>query len=163
MAGINPALMYGMSGGGGQTTGNASGAVSGQSAGTPEGSKGAGMGLQGMLIQAQIDNIKADTEEKKASAYDKTNSAEGKGLANALTAWMQGSDEYGNNVENPGQSVRGKTEIEAVNKIRAEIKSVLDKNERERVMNNEIFKKMTAEIELMAKKGNTELQILENL
>ena len=163
-AGINPALMYGMGGGGGQTTGSASGNVSGQSAETPEGSKSGGMGLQGMMLQAQIENIKADTEQKKAAANDLTNSAEGKGLANALTAWMQGTDLEGNQVgEDMGKSTRGLTEREGVKKIQAEIKTMMDRNQREKLMNNAAIKKITEEISLMKKKGLTETQILANL
>lgn len=71
-AGINPALMYGMGGGGGQTAGNASGNVSGQSAGTAQKSSGGeGMGLmiaQMGLMDAQKKNIEADTYLKQVNA-----------------------------------------------------------------------------------------------
>jgi phage pi2 protein 07 len=60
-------------------------------------------------------------------------------------------------------SVKGQAEIESLNKIRAEMKAILDKNEREKVMNNEAIKKIAAEIDLMAKKGLSEDQIKENL
>lgn len=68
-AGINPALMYGMSGGGGQTTGNASGNVTGAAApiGGREVQDIMGMGLmaaQKRLIEAQAKNIEADTQNK---------------------------------------------------------------------------------------------------
>lgn len=67
-AGLNPALMYGMGGGGGQTTGGAGqGQVSG--GGAPNGGHEVqGMGLQGAMMAAQIENIKADTENKRADA-----------------------------------------------------------------------------------------------
>jgi len=60
-AGLNPALMYGMSGGGGTTAGSQGGgsAASGQ-AQTQTAMDMANIGL----IKAQIDNIKADTELK---------------------------------------------------------------------------------------------------
>lgn len=73
-AGLNPGLLYGMSGGGGTTTGSASGSVTGAQApsGGGEIQAMAGMGLQlGMmqaqqkLIEAQADNLKADTENKR--------------------------------------------------------------------------------------------------
>lgn len=72
-AGINPALMYGMGGGGGQTVGNASGApVAGGMAPAGSGSETETMGAMGMqmaqqinLMKAQEENIKADTENKK--------------------------------------------------------------------------------------------------
>lgn len=66
LAGLNPALMYGMGGGGGQTASIAQGSVGGQSAGTPQ---AAAMGIQlGQyeLLQAQIRNIDADTANKQA-------------------------------------------------------------------------------------------------
>lgn len=69
-AGLNPALLYGMKGGGGITTGNASGSVTGAQA--PQGGKeiqeAVGMGIQMRLLQAQEENIRADTELKKADA-----------------------------------------------------------------------------------------------
>ena len=71
-AGLNPALMYGMSGGGGTTTGNTGASVSGQHAGEPQRSGGSeGMGIQAALLKAQIRNIDADTENKLADAKNK--------------------------------------------------------------------------------------------
>ncbi len=63
-AGLNPALMYGVGGAGGATTGSQGGgsAASG-SAAAPMDIQGA---LQAGLIKAQTDNIKADTENKQA-------------------------------------------------------------------------------------------------
>lgn len=68
-AGINPALMYGMSGGGGVTTGAGGGA--GVTGGTADGGAArTGMGLQIAsqlaLQKAQKENIEADTANKKA-------------------------------------------------------------------------------------------------
>lgn len=69
-AGLNPGLMYGMGGGGGMTTGQATGNVTGGRA--PEGGGEMamikGMGLDRMMQAAQIENLKADTEKKKAEA-----------------------------------------------------------------------------------------------
>lgn len=70
-AGINPGLIYGMSGGGGTTTGSQGGNVSGATApqGGGEIQAMAGMGLQNalqaQLIAAQTENIKAQTEKTK--------------------------------------------------------------------------------------------------
>lgn len=72
-AGLNAALLYGMSGGGGTTTGGSGGGVSGAAA--PQGGgeilAGTGMGIQmGMmqaqkgLIEAQTKNVEADTAKK---------------------------------------------------------------------------------------------------
>lgn len=69
-AGLNPALMYGMGGGGGATTGNASGSVSGATAQQNPGELTGmmGYGLQLQLLKAQKDNIEADTANKQADA-----------------------------------------------------------------------------------------------
>lgn len=64
-AGINPALMYGMSGGGGQSSTIQTGNVSGNQAAVGHAAQ-TGMGLQIPLIQAQVENIKADTKKKEA-------------------------------------------------------------------------------------------------
>jgi len=65
-AGLNPALLYGMSGGGGQTTGQANGNVTGGQA--PQGGHEIqdimGITMQQQLLKAQIDNINADTKNK---------------------------------------------------------------------------------------------------
>lgn len=67
MAGINPGLLYGMSGGGAQTTGNANGTVTGAHAptGGNEIATMMGMGIQRALLQAQKENIEADTKKKE--------------------------------------------------------------------------------------------------
>lgn len=69
-AGLNPGLMYGMSGGGGATTGSSSGNVTGAQAPTGGGEiqQGLGMGLQLMSQQAQIDLIKAQTNKTNVEA-----------------------------------------------------------------------------------------------
>lgn len=66
-AGLNPGLMYGMSGAGGGTVG----AIGAEGVGTPtapmrdDGSVGVAMGLQIARAAAEIENIKADTAKKK--------------------------------------------------------------------------------------------------
>jgi len=71
-AGLNPALMYGMGGGGGQTANVSTGNVGGGRAegNSGEAMAGAGMGMMGAaqlrLIEAQKENIEADTANKKA-------------------------------------------------------------------------------------------------
>lgn len=68
-AGLNPALMYGMGGGGGTTTGSA-GAPSVQQADI----QNIGMDIAGIaqlrLLKAQEENIKADTKAKEAQAIE---------------------------------------------------------------------------------------------
>lgn len=68
-AGLNPALLYGKGGPGG-TIGSAQGSVSG---GTAQQNPGEiqqmlGMGIQMRLLQAQEENIKADTKKKEVEA-----------------------------------------------------------------------------------------------
>lgn len=70
-AGINPALMYGMGGGGGQSSNAGTGAGvnnSGAPAGGGEIQDMMGMGMQMQLLQAQKENIIADTKLKEVDA-----------------------------------------------------------------------------------------------
>ena len=68
-AGINPALLYGMSGGGGVTVGSgAGGAASGSVSAQNSGVAGMGLGIQMELLKAQKENIEADTKNKLAEA-----------------------------------------------------------------------------------------------
>lgn len=69
-AGMNPALMYGMGGGGGQTIGGGGPSVSGQGAQSPDTAKASG-GM-GIMTGAQVELMKAQTEALKAQA-NKTN------------------------------------------------------------------------------------------
>jgi hypothetical protein len=73
LAGLNPAMMYGMSGGGGQSAAVSAGSVAAGSAPSAGGEQMAGMqlGLQLGLLKAQKDNIEADTRNKNVTA-DKT-------------------------------------------------------------------------------------------
>lgn len=79
-AGLNPGLLYGMGGGGGQSTGNASASVTGGQAAQGSGNEVEtmmGMGIQAatqlQLLKAQKENIEADTELKREN---KTNVAQ---------------------------------------------------------------------------------------
>lgn len=69
-AGLNPGLLYGMSGGGSTTTGTAQ---QGNAQAAPQmgGIMGMQMGAQMGLLKAQAENIKADTELKKVDAAKK--------------------------------------------------------------------------------------------
>ena len=66
-AGLNPGLIYGMGGGGGQTTNIEAGKVTGANAptGGNEIASMIGMGLTRELQKAQIENIKAQTEKTR--------------------------------------------------------------------------------------------------
>lgn len=67
-AGINPALMYGMGGGGGQSVALQTGKGAAAPAGGGELTAMTGMGLQMGMMKAQLANLEADTEKKRAEA-----------------------------------------------------------------------------------------------
>lgn len=82
-AGLNPALLYGMGGSGGATTGGGSGAgVSGGHAAT--GVQGQGMALETALATAQLANIQAQTEKTKAEAKGIEEQTTGTAFQNAV-------------------------------------------------------------------------------
>lgn len=88
-AGINPALMYGMNGGGGTTIGNAT------TGGGAEAPKGGGeqiaaqqMGIQYQLLQAQKENIQAQTEKTKGETANLP--ATGKNIEASTASLTQG-------------------------------------------------------------------------
>ena len=70
LAGLNPGLMYGMSGGGGQTTGQATANVQGAQA--PQGGREiqelTGMGIQMQLLEAQKRVLETQADKNKAEA-----------------------------------------------------------------------------------------------
>lgn len=70
-AGVNPALLYGKGGAGGQTAAAAAGSAGGGMAAPSSGGEVMGMtekAIQGAMMKAQIDNLNADTEKKRAEA-----------------------------------------------------------------------------------------------
>ena len=69
-AGLNPALLYGMSGGGGATATGAQGMGAGIASGHEMGIKqqGRGMGLQAAAIASQIDLNNSQAEKNRADA-----------------------------------------------------------------------------------------------
>lgn len=85
-AGLNPGLLYGMGGGGGQTIGGS--IPGGTGAHAPAGGGEIAMGiqtaLQMQLQKAQIDNINADTQNKKANTPNITADTENKILQGVI-------------------------------------------------------------------------------
>ena len=69
-AGINVGLMYGMGGGGGVTAQTPAGQVSGGQPAQQSNGQGAGMGIQSAIMQAQAENLKADTNKKEEEAKE---------------------------------------------------------------------------------------------
>lgn len=103
-AGINPALLYGMSGGGGQTVGGSMPGVGGGQASDPN---TRGMGISRMelgnlaLLQAQKENIEADTANKLQDAkktWQETHELEMRNLITEITQAVRpdGSNAEGN-------------------------------------------------------------------
>lgn len=91
LAGLNPGLMYGMGGGGGQTVGGSGGGVSGghAPAGGGEAVQMAGMGLQMGMQKAQLENVQAQTELTKAQA-EKTKGVDTEKTKTEITDLTQG-------------------------------------------------------------------------
>lgn len=89
-AGLNPGLMYGMSGGGGTTTGSPGGGVGGANAPVGGGEIQAMgmMGMQAALLKAQKENIEADTKQKEASVPNIEADTANKVLQQVITDYM---------------------------------------------------------------------------
>lgn len=116
-AGLNPGLMYGISGGGGTTTGSGGGGMV-SSGEAPKGGKEnvemAGMGIQAGMMQAQMELIKAQTEKTKAETV-KTSGVDTKEGEARITSLTQG-------VENQ-KAVQELTEIQtSIAQIEEEVK-----------------------------------------
>lgn len=93
-AGLNPGLMYGIGGGGG-TTANA-GSGGGASGGNAPMQQQRGMDIAGAaqlaMMQAQIENLKADTNLKNANASGADQKGEETWLNNIITRWKMEND-----------------------------------------------------------------------
>lgn len=126
-AGLNPGLIYGMSGGGGATTGNATASVQGTSA--PQGGREiqdmVGMGMQMQLLQAQKEVLQTQAEKNRADAaktagVDTANvqaDTENKILQKIITEYTgkEAKDIY-EQVSSPNRQIQAKTyqdELEA--------------------------------------------------
>ena len=119
-AGLNPGLIYGMGGAGGQSSNIETGHVSAAKAPSGTGMEdiqGAQMGLQLALIKAQTDNINADTQDKLANLPVKGETARGGNMANNWEEWKQGHNEEGYKIiegqayDKSGNKVEGKSNI----------------------------------------------------
>lgn len=165
-AGINPALMYGMGGGGGQTAQSPIGSVN--SANAPSGGGEIGMGIQQAmqvaLLKAQKENIEADTKNKEADTVVKDQQQHGLGFDNALKEYLQSYNtegEYVGGLEK--DTIAAQQASGEVKRTQAETKFKLDENERQQLMNNAVMQEIGAKISLMAKQGQSQEQIYKNL
>lgn len=167
-AGLNPALMYGMGGGGGATASATPGNVNATS---PQQNDVMGMMSQAAqleLLKAQKENIQADTENKKADTVVKDQTQFGLGLDNALKEYLQQTDIEGKDVfKETGKGMEGsiatEKEKQSLRQQQAETKFKLDENDRQNLMNSAVMQEIGAKISLMAKQGQTQEQIYKNL
>lgn len=176
-AGLNKALLYAMKGAGGATNSVATESAkptSASASGTT--AENVGMGMQLAMMSLQKDLIKAETENKEANTkYTEGAQTENTkmdtvkkeqeqyktGLENAVYRWLYGMDEKQNgDIESSTGGTMYRSELE---KSQAEAKYKEDVNVREETMNRWQIRKLEQEIDLMKKKGMTEMQILENL
>lgn len=130
-AGLNPGLMYGMGGGGGQSIGAGGAHVSGGTAAGRSGresEEGAAIGMQLMsqmeLQKAQKENIEADTKNKQMDTLDKAESKDSKVYDNMVKDILFNRDSEGNYIENPeGDMNRVAVKEKVVNLIQQELKN----------------------------------------
>lgn len=142
LAGINPALIYGMSGGGGQTTGTPQGSVTGADApkGGQEIQTAIGMGLQMQLQKAQIQNIQAQTEKTKGESANLP--ATGEKIKTETASLLQG-------IEN-AKSQKALTDIET------ELKQI------EQYIKGKTQNMAISIISTAAQEANEKLEVLKN-
>jgi len=130
-AGLNPGLMYGMSGGGGQTTGSQSGGSA--QGGNSHAPMDIGASVQAGLMLAQASKLKAETEEIKGRTGLQGNQ---KSKLNAETVKLT-EEGIKLNMEN---DVKWKTLDDEIKKIKMEAL-----NEELEVQLNELNKELTEE------------------
>lgn len=174
-AGLNPALLYGMGGGGGQSMG---GGAPMPNSGTASGGGGQeipqmlGLAQQGVaqvaLLKAQKENIEADTQNKKADTTVKTAQEQGMGQENAIRALLIGTDPEGKDISTGEISAGAKgmafqKEAQEYRERAADIKVSLDRNEREKLMNSKVMEEIGQRISLMVQQGLKEGEIYRNL
>ena len=153
-AGLNPALMYGMGGGGGSSLGSgASGSVSGASApmGGNEIKQGVEIGMQlkaqTELLQAQKEGILLDNKKKIEEIPNIIEGTETKSLANNFERWKQSKE-----------SGMGDQSL-------AEKMAYLEKNKMETGLNEiqENIKKLKANTENIEQNTANQKQVFEQL
>lgn len=131
MAGLNPGLIYGMSGGGGVTAGVTGGNVSGGSA--PQGGGEAqammGMGIQSALLGAQLRNIEAQTEKTKAETANVP-------LTGQQTQAQTGLTKVQTELANIEKEVRGRSVEATIRTIDAAGEKMIQEAEAGRYRNN---------------------------
>lgn len=107
-AGINPALMYGMGGGGGTTTGTPTANVTGAEAPKGSGRETEEFGIMGMQLASQIElqnaqrrNIDADTKLKQEGTLKTSEEKDKLSYENIINDLLTNRDEEGNPIDDP--------------------------------------------------------------
>lgn len=155
-AGLNPALLYGNSGGGGSST------QGGQASGVSMGiSQAVGMGLQAKLQEAQIQAMQAEANKTNAEAV-KISGADTK-LTESQTITNQSLTDLNKATENLRNAQAGK-ENELIKQVQQSITNMKEQL-RGMVMNNDITqetKEATIE-KALAETTNAQISIFEKL
>ena len=181
-AGLNPGLLYGKGGGGGMSIG---GGMPSAGSGTAQQNPGEmqtmmGMALQMEMQRAQIENLKADTQEKLANIPLKGEQTESLNLQNMWEQWKQSHNEEGYEIkdykaydrdgkEMPGQSTKTWKESENKmlwDKLFNEIDGIMKDNAIKEEQKNLVIKQIdevTGKIELLKKQGLNLDEITNNL
>lgn len=174
-AGINPALLYGMSGAGGTTTGNANGQVTGAEA--PKGGRevldAMGISMQAAqlsLLKAQRENIQADTNKKNTEA-NKTGGVDTTEAQTRITNIAQQTEnlkaqkeliEIDVSLKQIEEHIKGKTQNMAISIINAQMQEEQEKLEilkNDRKISDQTYKDVIATIhaEMLGKYLQNEL------
>ena len=161
-AGLSKALMYGGAGAGGQTAAATGGNVSGGGSNVKGEGTAEAMGLA--LMNAQKENIEADTEVKRQDKKLKFEETGIKGAENLMQQYLAANTIEGKDAE--GSYVNSAAAKMALESVREKVIGNVfqeSENARRKAMNIEELRKVQEEIELLRRKGNTEKQILDNL
>lgn len=157
-AGLNPGLMYGMGGGGGQSAAVTPGSVQGGSSPSSGGEAQAamGMGLQLALLKAQKENIEADTKNKLGDAANKPKVGENLEASTAsLTQGITNSQVQNEltraqtRIANVAATVNEATADEQAGKIIYEMQNIKADGERMVAENHVTRETMASKIEIL--------------
>lgn len=162
-AGLNPALMYGMGGGGGTTAQVTPGTGGQGQAAANASTMGIQTAMELRLLEAQKNNIEADTENKKMDTILKDQTQYGKGLENAMTEYLQSTDMKGNETGAPKGSIKEEEHKTQIEQTKANTKFKLDENERQALLNSKVMQEIGQRISLMKSQGLKEDEIYKNL
>lgn len=172
-AGLNAGLMYGMGSAGGQSIGTGSASVGAAKAPSGSGREtedSIGMAMQIGLMKAQIDNINADTAQKKSSVPVNETQSElnianrgGKDIENTVAAYLTYNKPEGGEAKDSGESIAVRERVAKLNKDEADVVFRLDENKRQELMNSAELKSIAVDIENGVKEGKKLEEVINNL